>query len=395
MTTPTSTSVGASTPRWSWATATIATSAVATHFPRWRQRPSGTSPYRIPTIVTASAAICSDGSAHARQSVRNSTPNGRGRRSTGASTYWMITPCRIQAIRTTTSCRTRLRINRANSSPHSSTVMTAHDPSAATSSIAPRSPGARNPASHPTIASSTTVTATAASRSSPANTSTDSTTNTTAAVSQPTPVVRSGRGRGGGLPEGRRRRAERGIPPGPSLTACTPGPAGWSAGTPTTPPNRSRIRRRSTSMRRPSSRRVHRRQAPRPRQRDPPGRWCPPQQPCRWVASQARSDGRTHGQRRSRVHQHRNARRSPPRRHAHNSRWPDPGRRELGPGTKLQDVVAAATATACSCSAPPGAVVDANRHDTFLGAPFFGDHTARWKMSCTTLSNNSRRVPGP
>ena len=46
-----------------------------------RQRPSGTSPYRIPTSVTASAAICSDGSAHARQSVRNSTPNGRGRRS--------------------------------------------------------------------------------------------------------------------------------------------------------------------------------------------------------------------------------------------------------------------------------------------------------------------------
>ena len=254
MTTPTNTSVGASTPRWTWATATIATSAVASHFPRWRQRPSGTSPYRIPTSVTASAAICSDGSAHARQSVRKSTPNGRGRRSIGASTYWMITPCRIQAITTTSNCRRRRKINRANSSPHSSTVMTTHDPSAATSSIVPRSPGARNPASHPTIASSTTVTATAAPPSSPANTSTDSTTSTTAAVSQPTPVVRSGRGRGGGLPEGRRRRADRGIPPGPRWTSCTTGP-GWlvcgNTHDPSQPPQ-------NTGKRRPLSQQIGR-----------------------------------------------------------------------------------------------------------------------------------------
>ena len=42
--TPTRTSVGASTPRYRRATATRTTSAVATHLPVWRQRPSGTRP---------------------------------------------------------------------------------------------------------------------------------------------------------------------------------------------------------------------------------------------------------------------------------------------------------------------------------------------------------------
>jgi ketosteroid isomerase-like protein len=50
-------------------------------------------------------------------------------------------------------------------------------------------PGISNPASHPTTASSTTVTATAGPRSPSAKTTSDSATSTTAATSQPTPVV--------------------------------------------------------------------------------------------------------------------------------------------------------------------------------------------------------------
>ena len=181
--------MGASTPRYMRATATSATSAVATHLPVWRQRPSGTRPYRIPTRTTTSAASCSEGSAQAYQSARNSTPNGRGRCTSGASTYWMRNPCRIQATSTTSSCRRRRRTSRASSSPHSSTVMATQEPSAASTCIAASSPGARNPASHLTTASSTTVTATAGPCSPPAKTSTDSTTSTTAATSHPTPVV--------------------------------------------------------------------------------------------------------------------------------------------------------------------------------------------------------------
>ena len=281
MTTPTSTSVGASTPRWTWATATIATSAAATHFPRWRQRPSGTSPYRIPTIVTASAAICSDGSAHAlpvRPEVHPERP-----RSTQRGCQHVLDDQALQGPSD----------HHDKQLPHASQDQQGqqqppqqhrdgpHDPRTATSSIAARRPGARNPASHPTIASSTTVTPTAAATQLTSEHQHRQHHSTTAAVSQPTPVVRSGRGRGGGLPEGRRRRAERGIPPGPRSTACTPGPAGWSGGTPTTPPNRSRIRRGSTLVRRPGFRRVHRRPARRQRQRDPPGRRRPLQQPRR------------------------------------------------------------------------------------------------------------------
>ena len=83
--------------------ATSATSAAAAHFPRCRQRPSGTSPYKIPTRVTTRAAICSDGSAHASHPVRKTTPNGRERCASGAATYWMITPCMIQAASTMSS----------------------------------------------------------------------------------------------------------------------------------------------------------------------------------------------------------------------------------------------------------------------------------------------------
>ena len=48
MTTPTSTSVGASTPSAIRATPTSATSPAATHLPALRQRPSGTSVYSAP-----------------------------------------------------------------------------------------------------------------------------------------------------------------------------------------------------------------------------------------------------------------------------------------------------------------------------------------------------------
>jgi hypothetical protein len=81
--------------------ATSDTSAAAAHFPRCRQRPSGTSPYKIPSRVTASAAIFCDGSAHASHPVWKTTPNGRGRRASGATMIWMIRPCMIQAASTT------------------------------------------------------------------------------------------------------------------------------------------------------------------------------------------------------------------------------------------------------------------------------------------------------
>ena len=145
--------------------------------------------------MTDSAAICSDGNAHAYQSVRNTTPNGRGRRSTGPSTYWMIKPCSVHAITTTSRCRNRLRINSASNRPHSSTVIAIHEPSAASTFIVADRPGPSTPASHPTTASSTTVTATAGPRSSPVKTTSDSATSTTAAISQPTPVVRRGCGK--------------------------------------------------------------------------------------------------------------------------------------------------------------------------------------------------------
>jgi hypothetical protein len=189
MATPTRMSVGASTPRYMRARAINATSPVATHFPSWRQRPSGTRPYKIPTRTTHSAPICAEGSAQAVQAVWNSTPNGRGRCTSGASSNWIITPCRIQASSTTSSCRNRLKINRASSSPHSSTFIAVQEPSAASPRITGSSPGTSNPASHPTTASSTTVTSTARPRSPPAKTSSDSAISTTAAVSHPTPVV--------------------------------------------------------------------------------------------------------------------------------------------------------------------------------------------------------------
>ena len=227
ITTPTSTSEGASTPRCMRARATRATTAAAVHLPTWRQRPSGTRAYKIPTKVTESAAICSDGKAHAYQSVRNTTPNGRGRRSTGPSRYWMISPCRVHAMTTTSRWRNRLRINSASNRPHSSTVIAAHEPGAANTSIIAVRPDPSRPASQSTTASSTTVTATAGPRSSPVKTTTDSATSTTVALIQPTPVVWRGCGNGGGRPDGRRRRDERPIPAEPGGTTPPATPTAW------------------------------------------------------------------------------------------------------------------------------------------------------------------------
>ena len=85
MPTPTSTSVGASTPSAIRATPTSATSPAATHLPVLRQRPLGTSVYRIATSTAAKVATSAAGIAQLPQLVRRSTPNGRGRRAVVAT----------------------------------------------------------------------------------------------------------------------------------------------------------------------------------------------------------------------------------------------------------------------------------------------------------------------
>ena len=86
--TPTSMSVGASTPSAIRAALTSATSPAATHLPVLRQRPLGTSVYRIATSTAAKIAISAAGIAQPPQLVRRFTPNGRGRRAVVAtSTY--------------------------------------------------------------------------------------------------------------------------------------------------------------------------------------------------------------------------------------------------------------------------------------------------------------------
>jgi hypothetical protein len=85
MLTPTSTSVGASTPSAIRAIPTSATSPAATHLPVLRQRPSGTSVYRIATSTAAKVATSAAGIAQPPQLVRSSVPNGRGRRAVVAT----------------------------------------------------------------------------------------------------------------------------------------------------------------------------------------------------------------------------------------------------------------------------------------------------------------------
>jgi hypothetical protein len=71
--------VGASAPRATRPKAVRATSAVTTHLPVLRQRPSGTSVYKTTTSDAAKKVTCSDGMAQPPQPSWISTPNGRGR----------------------------------------------------------------------------------------------------------------------------------------------------------------------------------------------------------------------------------------------------------------------------------------------------------------------------
>jgi hypothetical protein len=109
-------------------------------------------------------------------------------------------------------CRRRLNTSSATTSAIPSTSIAHHETIAAITWSAPTSPGACSPVSHPTTASSATVTATAGPRSPPAKTRIGAATSTTAATSQPTPLICSWCGSGGGSPVGRRRRARRTAP---------------------------------------------------------------------------------------------------------------------------------------------------------------------------------------
>ena len=66
--------------------AVSATSPAASHLPVLRQRPSGTSVYKITTSPAAKKVTCSDGIAQPPQPVRMATPNGRGRWAIGPTT---------------------------------------------------------------------------------------------------------------------------------------------------------------------------------------------------------------------------------------------------------------------------------------------------------------------
>jgi hypothetical protein len=67
MPTPTTMSVGASTPKAIRATATKVITPAATHLPVLRQRPSGTSVYSTPMRIAVRNATCTDGSAQPPQ----------------------------------------------------------------------------------------------------------------------------------------------------------------------------------------------------------------------------------------------------------------------------------------------------------------------------------------
>jgi hypothetical protein len=110
--TPTSTSVGASTPSAIRARATSAISTVATHLPVLRQRPSGTSVYRMPMRIAVRKAIGTEGIAHPPQLARRSTPNGRGRRAmVMRATVTRLPSC--TATHHTSRCRQRRRTSKA------------------------------------------------------------------------------------------------------------------------------------------------------------------------------------------------------------------------------------------------------------------------------------------
>jgi hypothetical protein len=80
MPTPTSTSLGASTPKAMRASATRVISAAAPPLPVLRQRPSGTSVSSTPMSSAVRTVTWSDGSAQPPQLAARVDPNGRGRR---------------------------------------------------------------------------------------------------------------------------------------------------------------------------------------------------------------------------------------------------------------------------------------------------------------------------
>src|SRR6266540_631557 len=213
MPTAKSTSLGASVPNATRATPTSATSPAATHLPVLRQRPSGTSVYNTAIRIAVMTVICSDGIAQPPQLVRRSTPNGRARCAVLPTTASVTRPPSCQATSHTIRCRQRRKTTNATTSP-----------------------GACSPPSHRTTASSATVTATAAPRSPRPNTANSSPTSTTAATSQPTPLVCSRYGNGGGAPVGRRRRGDRTASRRVEWTGGALVDVDWSAGASMAPP---------------------------------------------------------------------------------------------------------------------------------------------------------------
>jgi hypothetical protein len=189
MAAPISTSVGASALSAMRPTAARATTPVATHLPRCRQRPSGTRVYRTITSVAAREVIWTDGRAHPPQPVRMSTPNGRGRWAIGPTQSYRTIVSSWVTISTTIRCRNRRRASRATSSPNPRMLRTHQEPRKARARQVAASPGVSSPANHLTTASSRTVTVTAGPRSPPAKTTIDSVSSTTKATSQPTPLV--------------------------------------------------------------------------------------------------------------------------------------------------------------------------------------------------------------
>jgi hypothetical protein len=228
----TSTSVGASAPRATRPSAFRATSAAATHLPVLRQRPSGTSVYKMATRTVAKKVTCSDGSAQPPQLVWMTTPNGRGRCANSPTMLAAGKTTTLAKMRKTTRCRKRLSASSASTSTNDNPLMTHQELRAASARQATTSPGAWSPASHLTTVSSATVTATAGPRMPLPKTMIASATSTTAASSHPTPLVCRWYGNGGGSPDGRRRPTGRSVPG--TIGGTIGGPliwVDWSAGT--------------------------------------------------------------------------------------------------------------------------------------------------------------------
>jgi hypothetical protein len=188
MPTPTSTSLGASTPNAIRARATSVISPATSRLPKLRQRPSGTSVYSTAIRPAVRKATCIDGIAQPPQLARRSTPNGRGRRA-AIATRLMITLASGATTSHTIRCRQRRSTSNTSTNPYISVYSTHQEPTRARPRRGPTSPGPARPASHRTTASSMTVTATAGPRRPWANTARVSPTSATAATSQPTPLV--------------------------------------------------------------------------------------------------------------------------------------------------------------------------------------------------------------